>query len=416
MADEESLISTALADLDTAAEILNLDPSCHAVLRHPQRTLTVSVPVRMDDETIRVFTGHRVHHSYVRGPSKGGIRYHPSVTLDETTALAMIMTWKCAVVDIPLGGAKGGIVCNPKSMSLGELERMTRRYIFMIMPLIGPEQDIPAPDIYTDAQTMAWIMDTYSMFKGYSVPGVVTGKPVNIGGTLGRKAATGRGCMFVVLEALKHLGMRRKGSTVAIQGYGNVGSNVACFLQEKGLKLIAASDSRGGVMNLKGLDARKLVSHKEKTGTVVGYKASKEISNEELLELDCDVLIPAAIENVITRRNAANIKARILAEAANGPVTAQANRILDESGIFVLPDILANTGGVTVSYFEWVQDIASHFWTEEDVNIKLENVIMKAFKEVVENSKKHELNMRLGALVLAVDRVAAAFITRGLFP
>jgi glutamate dehydrogenase/leucine dehydrogenase len=416
MANAESLLNSALADLDTAAEILDLDPSCHEVLKHPQRILAVSVPVRMDDETIRVFTGYRVHHSYIRGPSKGGIRYHPSVTLDEITALAMKMTWKCAVVNTPFGGAKGGIVCNPKSMSARELERMTRRYVFMIMPLIGPEQDIPAPDIYTDAQIMAWIMDTYSMFKGYSVPGVVTGKPINIGGTLGRKAATGRGCMFVVLEALKHLGMRMKGSTLVIQGYGNVGSNVAYFLQEKGLKLISVSDSKGGVLNREGLDARKLIRHKQKTGTVVGYQGSKEISNDELLELECDILIPAGIENVITRRNAANIKARILAEAANGPVTSQANKILDESGIFIVPDILTNSGGVTVSYFEWVQNIASLFWTEEDVNTKLENVMTKAFKEVVQTSKKHESNMRMGALVLAIDRVADAFITRGLFP
>ncbi len=416
MVNGVTLLDSVLTDLDDVAEILDLDPSCHEVLKHPQRILTVSVPVKMDDGSIRVFTGHRVHHSYVRGPSKGGIRYHPDVTLDEVTALAMMMTWKCAVADIPLGGAKGGIVCNPKSMSTGELERMTRRYVFMIMPLLGPEQDIPAPDIYTDAQTMAWIMDTYSMFKGYSVPGVVTGKPVNIGGTLGRNAATGRGCMFVVLETLKHVGMRVKGGTVAIQGYGNVGSNIAHFLQEKGMKIVALSDSRGGILNREGLDPAMVSKHKQKTGTVVGFEGSEEVSNDELLELECDVLIPAAVENVITERNAPNVKARIVVEAANGPTTCGASRILNESGVLVVPDILANAGGVTVSYFEWVQDIASHFWTEEDVNSKLESVMVKAFREVVQTSKKHDSSMRLGALALAVGRVADAFSTRGLFP
>ncbi len=416
MTSEESLLDSVLTDLDLAAELLELESSCHEVLRYPQRTLTVSVPVRMDDGSIRVFTGYRVHHSYVRGPSKGGIRYHPDVTLDETIALAMIMTWKCAVVDIPLSGAKGGVVCDPKSMSVGELERMTRRYTFMIMPLIGPEQDIPAPDIQTDAQVMAWIMDTYSMFKGYSVPGVVTGKPVNIGGTLGRSTATGRGCMFAVLEALKHQGIKMKGSTVAIQGYGNVGSSVACFLQDRGLKVIAVSDSTGGILRRDGLDARRVLEHKKKTGTVVGAKDTEEISNKELLELECDVLIPAAIENVITQRNASEVRARIVAEAANGPVTSRADRILNEAGIFIVPDILANAGGVTVSYFEWVQDIASHFWAKEDVVSRLEGVMVNAFREVVETSREHGTGMRLGALVLAVDRVAEAFSTRGLFP
>jgi len=328
----------------------------------------------------------------------------------------MIMTWKCAVVDIPLSGAKGGIVCDPKSMSIGELERMTRRYTFMIMPLIGPEQDIPAPDIQTDAQVMAWIMDTYSKFKGYNVPGVVSGKPVNIGGSLGRDSATGRGCMFTVLEALKHLEMKAKGATVAIQGYGNAGSNVARFLQDRGMKVIAVSDSTGGILNRKGLDARTILKHKRKNGTVVGAKGSKEISNEELLELECDVLIPAAIENVITQRNAPNVRARIVSEAANAPLTSQADRILNEAGVFIVPDILANAGGVTVSYFEWIQNIASHFWTEEDVITKLEAVMVKAFWEVVQSSDKYETSMRLGALALAVSRVSDAFTTRGLFP
>jgi glutamate dehydrogenase/leucine dehydrogenase len=284
------------------------------------------------------------------------------------------------------------------------------------MPLLGPEQDIPAPDIYTDAQVMAWIMDTYSMFKGYSVPGVVTGKPVNIGGTLGRNVATGRGCMFVVLEALKHLGMRVKGSTVAIQGFGNVGSNVARFLQEKGMRIIALSDSRGGILNYEGLDPGMVSKYKQRTGTVVGFEGSKQVSNDELLELECDVLIPAAVENVITDRNASNVRPRILLEAANGPVTSRADRILNESGVFVVPDILANAGGVTVSYFEWVQDIASHFWTENDVNRNLENVMVRAFKEVAQTSKEYDTSMRMGALALAVGRVADAFTTRGLFP
>jgi glutamate dehydrogenase/leucine dehydrogenase len=350
-----------------------------------------------------------------RGPCKGGIRYHPDVTLDEVIALAMWMTWKCAVVNIPYGGAKGGVICNPKEMSLGELERMTRRYASELLPIIGPEVDIPAPDVYTNAQVMAWIMDTYSMNKGYVVPGVVTGKPVELGGSLGRGQATGRGCVFCINEAMDALDIPRQGATSAIQGFGNAGSVVA-ELMAPYAKIIAVSDSKGGVANPKGLDVAKVIQHKAKTGSVIKFKGGEPISNADLLELKCDVLVPAALENVITVNNAAKVKARIIAEAANGPTTPDAQRILDKKGVFVLPDILANAGGVTVSYFEWVQSLQSYFWSEGDVNNKLEDIMVASFQAVYAEAKEKKINMRDAAFNIAVGRVAKAQALRGIYP
>jgi glutamate dehydrogenase (NAD(P)+) len=357
-----------------------------------------------------------VQHNLSRGPAKGGIRYHPDVTLDEVRALAMWMTWKCAVVGIPYGGAKGGVVCNPKQMSERELERLTRRFTSEIIMFIGPDSDIPAPDVNTDAQTMAWIMDTYSMTKGYSVPAVVTGKPVEIGGSLGRREATGRGVMFTTREALKHLGMPIEGVRVVVQGFGNVGAIGAELLQELGCTVIAVSDSRGGVYNPKGLDARDVMRHKKETGAVAGYPGTDAVTNKELLELDCEVLVPAALENEITKENADRLKARVIAEGANGPTTPEADDILFDKGSFVIPDILANAGGVTVSYFEWVQGLQNFFWTEEEVNQNLEKIMVKAFQDVLAISQRREVNMRIAAYILAIDRVATATLLRGIYP
>ncbi len=406
----------AVKQLEIAGEKLKLDPNIINVLKHPRRVITVSVPVRMDDGTVKVFTGYRVQHFRARGPYKGGIRYHPSVDLDEVKALAMWMTWKCAVVDIPYGGAKGGVMCNPKEMSKGELERMTRRYTAMLEDDIGPYKDVPAPDVYTDAQTMAWIMDTYSTFKGYLVPEVVTGKPVNVGGSEGRAEATGRGVAICAREAAKSLGIGLNGATVAVQGYGNVGVSAAKALHQMGCRIIAVSDSRGGVYDSKGFDPLALAKHKEKTGTVLGFANSKHITNEELLEIECDILVPAALENMITRQNAPRVKARIVCEGANGPTTPEADEILHEMGVFVVPDILANAGGVTVSYFEWTQNLRREYWSEEEVNRKLEQKMVKAFGEVLEIYKKHNVHMRTAAYMLGVGRVAEAFKTLGLFP
>jgi glutamate dehydrogenase/leucine dehydrogenase len=406
----------AVRQLEIAGEKLKLDPNVVNVLKHPRRIITVSVPVKMDDGTVKVFTGYRVQHFRARGPYKGGIRYHPSVDLDEVKALAMWMTWKCAVVDIPYGGAKGGVMCNPKEMSKGELERLTRRYTAMLADDIGPYKDIPAPDVYTDAQTMAWIMDTYSQFKGYLVPEVVTGKPVNVGGSEGRAEATGRGVAICAREATKSLGIDLKSATVAVQGYGNVGVSAAKILHQMGCKLIAASDSRGGVCQPTGIDPVALAKHKEKTGTVLGFGNGKQITNEELLEIECDILVPAALENMITKENAPRLKARIVCEGANGPTTPEADEILYKRGIFVVPDILANAGGVTVSYFEWTQNLRRESWSEEEVNRKLEQKMVKAFGEVLEIHKKHDVHMRTAAYMLGVGRVAEAFKTLGLFP
>jgi glutamate dehydrogenase (NAD(P)+) len=406
----------AQIQFDIAAEYLKLDPGLRQILRTPKRVLEVSVPTKMDNGQIKVFTGFRVQHNIARGPAKGGIRYHPGVTLDEVKALATWMTWKTATVNIPYGGGKGGVICDPKRMSKSELERMTRRFASEIFPIIGPDQDIPAPDVYTDSQTMAWIMDTYSMTKGRTSLGVVTGKPISIGGSEGRNEATARGCLVAVEEACKTKKMSLRGSTVAIQGFGNAGSIAARLFADKKARVIAISDSRGGVFNSRGIDPLKAARYKERSGTVVGMPGTSRISNDDLLTMKCDILIPAALENVITLNNADQIKAKIVAEAANGPTTPHADEVLARKGITMIPDILANAGGVTVSYFEWVQDLQSFFWSEDEVNAKLEQVMRRAFHEVHEMARKHRTHMRTGAYVLAVGRVADATLVRGLFP
>ncbi len=406
----------AQIQFDLAAEYLKLDPGIRQILRTPKRVLEVSIPTKMDNGQIKVFTGYRVQHNVARGPAKGGIRYHPNVTLDEVKALATWMTWKTATVNIPFGGGKGGVICDPKRMSKPELERMTRRYASEILPVIGPEQDIPAPDVYTDAQTMAWIMDTYSMTKGYSTLGVVTGKPVSIGGSEGRKEATARGVLVVVEEACKIKKISLRGASIAIQGFGNAGSLIAKLFAEKKARIVAISDSRGGVTNPRGIDPLKAMRYKERSGTVVGMPGTSRISNDDLLTMKCDILIPAALENVITLNNVEQIKAKIIAEAANGPTTPHADEVLARRGITLLPDILTNAGGVTVSYFEWVQDLQSFFWSESEVNAKLESVMRRAFLEAYETTRKHRTHMRTGAYVLAVGRVADATLVRGLFP
>jgi glutamate dehydrogenase (NAD(P)+) len=418
MAPREDLNPFRIAQIqfDMAAEYLKLDPGLRQILRTPKRVMEVSVPVKMDNGQTKVFTGFRVQHNVSRGPAKGGLRYHPNVTLDEIKALAAWMTWKTAAVNLPYGGAKGGIVCDPKHMSKGELERMTRRYAAEIQPIIGPEIDIPAPDVYTDSQTMAWIMDTYAMTVGRASPGVVTGKPVSIGGSEGRTDATGRGVLFVVEEACKVKKINLRGATVAIQGFGNVGSAVARLFAEKKAKIIAISDSRGGVHNPRGIDPLRALRYKERSGTVVGMPGASRISNDELLALKCDILVPAALENVITLHNADQIKAKIVAEAGNGPTTPHADEILSRKGVFVIPDILANAGGVTVSYFEWAQDLQGFFWQVSEVNSKLEFVMRRAFNDVHETMRKFHVYPRAAAYILAVGRVADATLVRGLFP
>jgi glutamate dehydrogenase (NAD(P)+) len=418
MAPREDLNPFRIAQMqfDMAAEYLKLDPGLRQILRTPKRVMEVSIPVKMDNGQTKVFTGFRVQHNVSRGPAKGGLRYHPNVTLDEVKALAAWMTWKTATVNLPYGGAKGGIVCDPKRMSKGELERMTRRYAAEIQPIIGPEVDIPAPDVYTDAQTMAWIMDTYAMTVGHAAPGVVTGKPVSIGGSEGRTDATGRGVLYVVEEACKVKKINLRGATVAIQGFGNVGSAVARLFAEKKAKIVAISDSRGGVHNPRGIDPLRALRYKERSGTVVGMPGASRISNDELLALKCDILIPAALENVITLHNADQIKAKIVAEAGNGPTTPHADEILSRKGVFVVPDILANAGGVTVSYFEWAQDLQGFFWQVQEVNSKLEFVMRRAFNDVHETMRKFHVYPRAAAYILAVGRVADATLVRGLFP
>ncbi|HWL65293.1 MAG TPA: Glu/Leu/Phe/Val dehydrogenase [Actinomycetota bacterium] len=412
----DSAWETALAQLDEAAELMGLAPGVHQTLRAPKRALIVSVPFRMDDGSTRVYQGYRVHHNVTRGPAKGGIRYHPNVGLGEVKALAMWMTWKCAIAGIPFGGAKGGVSVNPKVHSKGELERMTRRYASEILPLIGPERDIPAPDMNTNEEIMAWIMDTYSINQGYSVPGVVTGKPVAIGGSKGRGGATSRGVMYMIFSTLKALGKGIDEVSVAIQGYGKVGGHAAQLLHDAGCRVIAVSDAEGGLYREKGLDPEAINRHSDEAGTVVGYPGADAISNEELLELECDVLIPAAIEGVITVKNADDIKARVVCEAANGPITFEGDKVLNERGVFVVPDILANSGGVTVSYFEWVQDIQAYFWSEEDVNDRLRQIMERAFFEVYDLANEKGLSMRQAAHWIGVGRVAEAHQTRGLFP
>ncbi len=418
MAPREDLNPFRIAQIqfDMAAEYLKLDPGLRQILRTPKRVMEVAVPVKMDNGQTKVFTGFRVQHNMSRGPAKGGLRYHPNVTLDEVKALAAWMTWKTATVNLPYGGAKGGVICDPKHMSKGELERMTRRYAAEIQPIIGPEIDIPAPDMYTDSQTMAWIMDTYSMTVGHATPGVVTGKPVSIGGSEGRSDATGRGVLFVVEEACKVKKINLRGASVAIQGFGNVGSAVARLFAEKKAKIVAISDSRGGVHNPRGIDPLRAMRYKERAGTVVGMPGASRISNDELLALKCDILVPAALENVITLHNADQIKAKIVAEAGNGPTTPHADEILSRKGIFVIPDILANAGGVTVSYFEWAQDLQGFFWQVQEVNSKLEFVMRRAFNDVHETMRKFHVYPRAAAYILAVGRVADATLVRGLFP
>jgi glutamate dehydrogenase/leucine dehydrogenase len=411
-----SPLDVALEQLRITAEKINLAPGVHEMLKCPKRALIVSVPIKLDNGEIGVFMGCRVQHNGARGPFKGGIRYHPDVTLDEIIALAMWMTWKCAVADIPYGGAKGGVSCNPKQMSNAELERLTRRYTNALLDIMGPFRDVPAPDVYTNAQVMAWIMDTYSQFKGYSVPECVTGKPIILGGSEGRTEATARGVFICVREAIKRLGMKMKGATVAVQGFGNVGWNASRIAYEMGCKTIAVSDSRGGIYCKKGLNPYKVYEHKEKSGSVVNYKGCENITNEELLELECDILIPAALENQITKENAANTKAKIVAEGANGPTTPEADRILYEKGVFSVPDILANAGGVTVSYYEWVQNLEREHWPLEEVNRKLEKKMVKSFKDVYEMAKKEKSDMRTAALMLGIGRVGEAIKTLGLWP
>ncbi len=407
----------AWEQLETTAKFIKLDSGILQKLKYPKRILTVSVPIKMDNGKIQVFKGYRVQHNLDRGPGKGGIRYHPDVDIDEVTALAMWMTWKCAVVNIPYGGAKGGVVCDPTKLSQTELEHITRRYISEIGLIIGPEKDIPAPDVNTNARIMAWIMDTYSMNVGYSVPGIVTGKPLSLGGSRGRAEATGRGVVFVTQEATKYFGIDLTKSKIAIQGFGNVGYNAARIFYDLGCKIVAVSDVQGGIYDPEGLDIPAVYKHSQKNGKVQNFKGTKNISNKQLLEVPCDILIPAAIEGQITEDNANKIKAKLVVEAANGPTTPQADKILDQRGIKVVPDILANAGGVVVSYFEWVQSLQAYFWKEKDVQQRLQEVIVNAFDEVVEVMKKYKkINMRTAAMILALQRVSEAAILRGLYP
>ena len=406
----------AQQQFDLAAERLNLDPGLRKVLREPRRELIVHFPVKMDDGSVKVFTGYRVQHNLGRGPAKGGIRYHQDVSLDEVKALAMWMTWKCAVVGIPYGGGKGGVIVDPKKLSLKELEGLTRRYATEISIIIGPEKDIPAPDVNTNAQTMAWIMDTYSMHVGYTVPGVVTGKPIALGGSEGRNEATARGAVYCIVEAAAHRGLDLKTARVSVQGFGNAGSIAARLIRDEGATVIAVSDSTGGIHAPGGLDVDRVIAWKKEHGTVQGFPGTVDITNAELLEVDCDILIPAALENQITSDNADNIKASIVAEAANGPTTPEADEILFRKGVFTIPDILCNAGGVTVSYFEWVQDLNRDFWNEAEVNEKLKGIMIMAFRDTLMTCLKEDVNMRTAAYLLAVQRVADATAMRGLYP
>jgi len=416
MSSNMSFLSYVTRQFEEAAQILNLNQGLREVLEKPERSIIVSLPCRMDNGEVKVFTGYRVQHNSARGPYKGGIRYHPDVTLEEVTALAMLMTWKCAVVDIPFGGAKGGIRCDPKSMSRAELERLTRKYTMAIARVIGPYLDIPAPDVYTDAQTMAWIMDTYSKVTNEPTPAVVTGKPIALGGSEGRNEATGMGVAIITREVAKHLGKQLNGSRVVIQGFGNAGYISAKLLQEMGCRIIAVSDSKGGIYSKDQLDVEKVLEHKRRTGSVINYEKAKNITNEELLELECDFLIPAAIENVITAKNADRINASAVIEAANGPTTLDADKILFEKGTLVIPDILANAGGVTVSYFEWVQNLTRTKWSAEEVRANLERKMVKAFEDVMKTVKEYNVNARQAAMIVAVNRVLEAIKALGSWP
>jgi len=416
VAEAPNIWAVAQQQFDHAAEKLDLDDGMRRVLRVPQRELTVNFPVTMDDGEVRVFTGYRIQHNVSRGPAKGGIRYHQDVTLDEVRALAMWMSWKCACVNIPFGGGKGGVIVDPKKLSIREVEGLTRRFTTEISPLIGPDRDIPAPDVNTNAQTMAWMMDTFSMHHGYTISGVVTGKPISIGGSLGRNEATARGAVFTLLQASATLRRPLSGARVSIQGYGNAGSIAATLLADEGASIVAVSDSTGGIHDPSGLDPSRVSAWKREHGTVVGFPGSEEISNQQVLEVECEILVPAALENQITRANAPRIKAGIVAEAANGPTTPEADEILHDRGVFVIPDILCNAGGVTVSYFEWVQDMQSFFWTEERINESLKGIMDRAFESVHTMSTRHEVDMRTAAYMVAVARVAEATTLRGLYP
>ncbi|MBI5827048.1 MAG: Glu/Leu/Phe/Val dehydrogenase [Deltaproteobacteria bacterium] len=413
---EMSFFQEVLANLDEANKHLNLLPAVYERLRNPRRALIVSLPVKMDDGRVEFFKGYRVQYDFARGPGKGGVRYHPKVSLDEVTALAALMNWKCAVVDIPFGGAKGGVECDPTRMSKSELERLTRRYTYEIGLLIGPESDIPAPDVYTDEQTMAWMMDTYSMMKGYAVPGVVTGKPVSIGGSLGRNKATSAGLVTVVVEALKHLDMGLDDLRVTVLGFGKVGYHAARILHEMGAKVIGVADSKGAIYNPRGLDIDAVHRHKTETGALKGFKPAEDMTVDDLLGIESDVLVPAALEGQIHRANVERIRTRVIAEGANNPITNEADRVLMDKNVFILPGVLANAGGVVVSYFEWVQDLQRFFWNEAEINQRLTAIIKKAFGEVLNISLEKKMDMRTAATVLGVQRVAEAIMIRGLYP
>ncbi len=412
---EDNPFEAMMSRFDYAAKRLSLDAGLYKVLRNPEKQIIVSIPVQRDGGDVEVYTGYRVLYNTSRGPAKGGIRFDANVTLDEVTALAAWMTWKCAVVNIPFGGAKGGVICDPGTMSMGELERLTRRYTSAIIDTLGPDSDVPAPDVNTNERVMAWIMDTYSMHKRHTVTAVVTGKPVEMGGSLGRREATGRGCMIVTLEALKRHGMPVKGARIAVQGFGNVGSVAADLLSREGAVIVAVSDKSGGLYNAKGFDVAALLAWMKEKRVLAGYPEGEAITNEQLLACNCDVLVPAAMENVITSKNAADIQAKIICEGANGPTTAKADAILEQKGVFVIPDILANAGGVTVSYFEWVQDRSGYFWDEDTVNRRLERIMGTAFDEVATMADKHAVNMRIAAYMLAIERVAAVHRLRGMY-
>jgi glutamate dehydrogenase (NAD(P)+) len=414
--EELNPFEIAKQQFDRAADYLELEESMRNVLRAAKRQLVVSIPVRMDGGETKVFEGYRVQHNIARGPAKGGIRYHPNVTLDEVKALASWMTWKCATVGIPYGGGKGGVVCDPKSMSKAELERLTRRYAFEIAPIIGPDRDIPAPDVYTDSQTMAWIMDTISMVHGHTELGVVTGKPLSLGGSQGRQEATARGALYALREACALKGIKLKDARVAVQGFGNAGSIITRLVAEDGARVVAACDSRSGVLNENGLDVQAALKHKEETGALYGLPGAKEIAPNDVLEVECDVLCPSALENSITMSNVGNVKTRIIAELANGPTTPGADRVLEDRGVTLIPDILANAGGVTVSYYEWVQDQYSFFWSEKRINQTLEDTISDAFQKVHQTATRYGTDLRTGAYILAIDRVAEATRVRGIFP
>jgi glutamate dehydrogenase (NAD(P)+) len=413
--NEENPFEAMMSRFDRAAELLDLDPGIYKILRNPDKQIIVSIPVQLDNGDVEVFTGFRVLYNTSRGPAKGGIRFDMQVTLEEVKALAAWMTWKCAVVNIPFGGSKGGVICDPLKLSMGELERLTRRYTAGIISTLGPDSDVPAPDVNTNERVMAWVMDTYSMHKGHTVTAVVTGKPIEMGGSLGRREATGRGCMIVTKEALQYLGMPIQGTTVAIQGFGNVGSVAAQMLQHEGSTITAIGDRSGAIMNPRGLDIDDAIRYVKEHRTLEGYPKGDAITNEELLTLDVDVLLPAALENVITSKNAARIRAKVICEGANGPTTAGADAILEEKGVFVIPDILANAGGVTVSYFEWVQDRGGYFWSEQSVNDRLREIMTRSFRDVLTLSQQHKVNMRTAAYMLAISRVATVHKLRGIY-